>query len=157
MLDLRIEIPQALRLDLVLQRRHLVGGLVGVIRGDLVVAVEQRLLVRDALHHIAENVRGRIEFGLLRQIADAHAVGRPGFAGEFLVEPGHDPQKRRFARAVDADDADLGAGKELQPDVLQDLACRRDRSWTGPSSHKHIADRPWPFASVLGVSECARS
>ena len=35
--------------------------------------------------------------------------------------PGHDLHQGGFAGAVDADDADLGAGIEAQPDVLQDL------------------------------------
>ena len=41
LLDLAVEVPQALGLDLVLQPRHLVGGLVGVVHRQLVVAVEQ--------------------------------------------------------------------------------------------------------------------
>jgi hypothetical protein len=35
--------------------------------------------------------------------------------------PGHDPQQRGLARAVDADDADLHAGQEVQVDVLEAL------------------------------------
>ena len=46
LVDLGIEIPQALGLDLVLQLRHLVGGLVRVVDGEVVVAVEHRLLRR---------------------------------------------------------------------------------------------------------------
>ena len=82
-LDLGIEIPKALRLDLVLQPRHFVGGFVGVIRRDLVVAVEQRFLGRHARHDIAQHIERGIELRLLRQIADAHAVRRPGLAGDI--------------------------------------------------------------------------
>ena len=84
LLDLRVEVPQVLRVDLVLQLRHLVGGLVGVVGGDLVVAVEHRLLLGHALHGVAEHVLVGIELRLLRQVADADAVGRPGLAEEVL-------------------------------------------------------------------------
>ena len=84
-----------------------------------------RLLRGDALHDIAAHILGGIELRLLRQIANADALGRPGLAGEFLVLPGHDPHQRRLAGAVDADDADLGAGKEGEPDVLQHLLAAR--------------------------------
>ena len=85
LLDLRIEVPEVAGVDLVLQLRHLVGGLVGIVHGELVVAVELRLLLRHALHDIAGHVLGRIELRLLRQIADADAVGRPGLAEELLL------------------------------------------------------------------------
>ncbi len=62
-----------------------------------------------------------IEGRFLRQVAHAHAVGGPGLAGVFGIEPGHDLHQGRLAGAVDADDADLGAGIEGQPDVLQNL------------------------------------
>ena len=88
LVDLAVEIPQALRLDLVLQLRHLVGGFVGVVRRDLVVTVDQRLLLGDAFHHVVADVFGRIELRLLRQIAGADAIRRPGFARELLVLPG---------------------------------------------------------------------
>ncbi len=51
-IDFGVEIPQPLGLDLVLQLGHLVGGLVGVIHRELVVAVDDRLLRRDALHDV---------------------------------------------------------------------------------------------------------
>ena len=82
LLDLRVEVPQILRVDLVLQRRHLVGGLVGIVRRDLVIAVEHGLLLRHALHGVAEHVLRRVELRLLREIADLDAVGGPGLAVE---------------------------------------------------------------------------
>ena len=51
-IDLGVEIPQPLGLDLVLELGHLVGGLVGIIDGELVVSVDDRLLRRDPLHDI---------------------------------------------------------------------------------------------------------
>ena len=80
--DLRFQIPQILRVDDVLEPRHLVGGLVGIVHRDLVVAVEHRLFLGDAFHRIAEDVLGRVELRLLRQIADLDALRRPGLARE---------------------------------------------------------------------------
>ncbi len=125
LLDLRVEVPQALRVDLVLELRHLVGGLVGIVHRQLVVAVELRLLLGHAFHDVAGHVLGFIEDRLLRQIADADAVGRPGLADEFGLLAGHDAQQRRLARAVDAHHADLGAGQEGERHVLQDLLAAR--------------------------------
>ena len=45
------------------------------------------------------------------------------------VQPGHDAQQARLARAVRAQDADLGAGVERQPDALEDNLVR---GWTFP-------------------------
>ena len=140
LLHLRIEIPEALRLDLVLQLGHLLGGLVRIVGGEFVVAVDQRLLLGHALHGIAEHVLVGIELRLLRQIADAHAVGRPRLADEVLKLARHDLEQRRLARAVQADHADLGAGKERQRDVLQDLLAPR----IGLGELVHVID-------VLGV------
>ena len=53
LLDLAVEIPEALGLDLVLQPRHLVRRLVGIVHREFVVAVEDRLLVPDAEHGVA--------------------------------------------------------------------------------------------------------
>ena len=46
LIDLGIEVPQPLGFDLVLQLGHLVGSFVGVVGGELVVAVDDRLLRR---------------------------------------------------------------------------------------------------------------
>ena len=51
-IDLGVELPEILGVDLVLELGHLLGGLVGVVGGDLVVAVEQRLLGGHALHDV---------------------------------------------------------------------------------------------------------
>ena len=123
--DLGIEIPEILAVDLVLQLRHLVGGLVRVVGGDLVVAVEQRLLGGDALHDVLAHGLVGIELRLLLQVADARALGDPALADELGVDAGHDAQQRRLAGAVDAEHADLGVRVERQVDVLQDLAVAR--------------------------------
>ena len=59
----------------------------------------------------------------LRQITDANSVGGTGLALEFVVDARHDAQKRTFARAVRADDADLGAQAKRQPDPLMISRC----------------------------------
>jgi hypothetical protein len=123
--DLGIEIPQPLGLDLVLQLGHLVRGLVGIVHRQLVVAVEHRLLGGKPQHHVLAHGLVRIELRLLRQVADAGPLGHPGLAGELLVEPGHDPQQGRLAGAVDTEHADLGVRIERQVDVLQDLPVSR--------------------------------
>ncbi len=136
LLDLGVEVPQVERIDLVLERRHFVGGLFGVIGGDFVVAIEDRLLFGDAFHRVAEHVLGRIEFGLLREVADLDAVGGAGFADEVVGDAGHDFQKRGFAGAVEADHADLGAGQEGERNVFQHLLAAR----VGLGQLVHVVD-----------------
>ncbi len=125
LVDLGIEIPQALGLDLVLQLGHLVCGLVGVVDRELVVAIENGLLRRHPLHHVLAHALVGIELRLLLEVADARAVGDPAIADEILVDPGHDAQQGRLARAIDAQHADLRIGVEGQVDVLQDLPVAR--------------------------------
>ena len=86
LLDLRVEVPQVLAVDLVLELGRLLRRLVGVVHHQFVVAVEDRLLGGDALHDVGEHVLGRIELRLLRQIADGGAVGEPRLAGELLLD-----------------------------------------------------------------------
>ena len=57
---------------------------------------------------------------LLRQVADRAALREEGLAEELGVLAGHDPQQRALAGAVQAEHADLGAGQEREPDVLED-------------------------------------
>ena len=124
-IDLGVEIPEVLRVDLVLKGGHLLHQLVGIVlrdlHGDLVEAVELLLLGLHAEHDVAAHVEGGVELGLLRQVADARALGRPGLAGEVGVDAGHDAQQGGLARAVHADHADLHAGQEGQADVLEAL------------------------------------
>ena len=124
LVDLAVEIPQALGLDLVLQLGHLVGGLFRVVHRQFVVAIEDRLLLGDAEHDVLAHVQRGIELRLLLEVADARALRDPGLAGVFLVEAGHDLEQRRFTGAVDAEHADLGVRIERQMDVIQHLAGR---------------------------------
>ena len=124
LVDLAVEIPQALRLDLVLQLGHLIGGLIRIVHRQFVVAIEDRLLLGDAFHDVFADGLGGIELRLLLEVADPGALGDPGLAVIFLVEAGHDSQQRRLARAVDAEHADLGVRIEPQMDVIEHLPGR---------------------------------
>src|SRR6266481_2404644 len=122
LIDLAVEIPQASGLDLVLQFGHLLGGLVGIIDGQLVIAIEDRLLLGDAQHDVLAHRLAGVELRLLLEVADPRALGDPRLAVIFLVDAGHDPQQGRFAGAVDAEHADLGVGIKRQMNVIEHLA-----------------------------------
>ena len=142
-LDLRVDLPGADLVDAVLHAAllgedlvHLVGRQVfGEARVQVVVAREQRPHLGDALLDVAFHVLGRVEARLLRQEADLDALGRERLADEVRVLARHDAQQRRLARAVQAEHADLGAGEEREPDVLEDLVVGR-------------VDLPEPFHGV---------
>ena len=106
--DLPVELPGVVQLDLVLhlgllgeQLFHFVGlerlAKPGV---DLVEAAEDRADRLDRFFDVAEHVLVGIELRLLRQIAGGEAAAQLGFAVEFLVHAGHDPQQRALAGAV---------------------------------------------------------
>ena len=126
-IELLFELPCAATVDLVLhlrllgeQRVEVRVGL-GELRGDLVEAVEQvAQLAHAVLDVLAHGLRG-VELGLLLEQADGRVGRQLGDAGRRLFLAGHDPQHRRLARAVRAEHADLGAGKERQRDVRQHL------------------------------------
>jgi hypothetical protein len=92
----------------------------------LVEAAQQVALVLHRLLHVAAHVQRRVQLRLLRQVADARPLRRPRLAVEVGVQPRHDAQQRALAGAVGAHHADLGAGIEGEPDVLQDLPVGRD-------------------------------
>ena len=133
-LELAVELPGIGRLDgvlhaLVLGHDLLALGLrelLGQLLVELLEALQQRARRRDRELDVAEHVFGRIEPGVLRQESDAGALGGKGLAGEVLFDAGHDLQQRGFAGAVQAEHADLRAGKKGEVDPLQDLALRRD-------------------------------
>jgi hypothetical protein len=83
-----------LRVDLVLELRHLVGGLVGIVHGELVVAIELGLLLGHAFHDVAGHVLLFVELRLLRQITHRNAVGSPGLAEKLLLFSCHDAKQR---------------------------------------------------------------
>jgi len=63
----------------------------------------------------------RLEMGFLRQIADGIARSASHFARIFGVKACHDAQERRFARAVQAYDANLGAIEIREAYILEYL------------------------------------
>ncbi len=123
--ELRVQVPRVGGFDLRLDRAELLGGVLGVVGRELVEAVEQRLRLGDAVLDVAANVLGLVELGLLLE----HPHGRPrsqrGLAAVLLVDPRHDPQQRRLARAVVAEHADLRAREERERDVLEHRLVRR--------------------------------
>jgi hypothetical protein len=121
LLDLAVQIPQVLRVNLVLQGRHLVRRLVRIVHGELVVAVKNGLLFRNAFHDVAHHVLALVKLGFLRQVSAGCPVSKPRFAVKLLVDAGHDAQKRRLARAVGAKHADLGVRVKTQVDIVEHL------------------------------------
>jgi len=65
-----------------------------------------------------------IELRFLRQVADGDIRQMLHLAVVFLVDAGHDLQYGGLARAIEAQEADLGAREEGQRDVLDDLTLR---------------------------------
>ncbi len=102
-----------------LHRCELVRGLLGVVGGELVEAVEQRLGLGDALLHVAEHVLGLVEMGLLLEHPHRGARRERGLPAVLLVEPRHDPQQRGLAGAVVAEHADLRAGVERERELVE--------------------------------------
>ena len=129
-----VEVPAVRRLDGVLDPAVLGHDLLHLVVGEalahllaqLVEAREELLHRRDGRLDVLEDVLGRVEPRVLREEADARPLGREGLAVELLVDARHDPEQRRLPRAVQAEDADLGAREEGEVDPLQDLPLGRD-------------------------------
>ncbi len=134
-LDPAFQFPAVLGVDLLLQVRllgeqrvhlllvHRLGELVG----DFVEPVECRTQRAECLLHVFGDGLGLVELRFLGEVPDARALGGPGLAAVFGLDPGHDLQQRRLAGAVDAQHADLHAGQERQGDALEDLASAGER------------------------------
>ncbi len=108
-----------------LHRGELLGALLGVVGGQLVEAVEQRLGLRDALLHVAEHVLGLVQVGLLLEHPHRGPGRERGLPAVLLVEPRHDPQQRRLAGAVVAEHPDLRAGVERERELGEHRLVRR--------------------------------
>ncbi len=122
-LELIVQGPAIDRVDLGLQFAHLVAELVeigvgfGHFGGNRVEALDQIGGLAGTFLDVLEHGLGRVELGLLLEIADGDILARPGLAADVGVDPGHDLDQRGFARAIGPDDADFGAAIELQIDV----------------------------------------
>ena len=119
-LQTRVDVPCVGRVESVLklaltldQGVHLVGILqhIGIGEGG-VHLVELAQEVHHRLYALADyldyRLRG-VELGFLLEVAHSEAGREYNLALIILVDAGYYLQQRRFARAVQADDADLGA------------------------------------------------
>src|SRR5438034_1097494 len=79
-----------------------------------------------AMLDVAAHILVGLELRLLRQVADAQAVGGKRLAEEVAVDAGHDAQQRRLAGAIGAEHADLRPVEEREIDAAQDLPLGRD-------------------------------
>ena len=121
-----VDVPGVGVVELGLQVPHLgdQGVLVGVGVAHLhVVVVEPLHLaldVADGLLDVLQHGLALAQRRLLLQHADRGIGVQDRVAVVGVVEPGHDLQQRRLARAVGADDTDLGAVQERQGHVVED-------------------------------------
>ena len=135
-LERPVELPGIRRVDLILHLRlvlqkslHLVRiERLGELLADFIEAVQERARRGDTFLDVAEDRLARVEARLLRQIPHLDPLGGERFAHELPVLARHDLQEGGLSGAVRPEDADLGAEVKRQPDPLQDLALRRDRS-----------------------------
>ena len=123
-LERGVEVPAVDRVDLLLDARELIRGLLGVVHRELVEAIKQGADLRDAVLDVALDVLGRVEVGLLGEQPDGRLGAELGLALVLGVQAGHDPQQGRFTGAVVAEHADLGPRVKGQGDVLEDLLVR---------------------------------
>ena len=84
--------------------------------------LDPKKTVRQEVVHdfLAHGLLG-IELGLLRQVTHLDVRLGTRLALDVGIETRHDLEQRRFARAVEAEHADLGAWEERQADVAEDL------------------------------------
>ena len=120
-LDEVLKIPVVVRIDDGLQPFHFRRGLrIIKVAAEVLVLLDHRLRVRDALHHRLEDGLGVVECRLLRQVPDLGPLRDLHGAHELGVESREDLQERRLAGAVPADDANVRPIEERKVDVLQD-------------------------------------
>ena len=130
-LHLVVDVPEVLRVDDRLEALHLGGRLrVVEVAAEVLVALDHRLRLRDALlHDLAHGLRV-VKLRLLRQVAHLRPLRDLARAEDVRVETGEDLQQRRLARAVAADHADVRPVEEAQAHVLQDRL--------GPDLLRHV-------------------
>ena len=76
-------------INLVLQLRHFIGGLVGVIHRQIIIAIQDVFFGLYPQHDIFAHGQAFFEFRLLWQVANFRAFRRPGFAREICIQAGH--------------------------------------------------------------------
>ena len=177
--DVALEAPGVRGGDLVLERGLLgadglvVGVRVGPLGHDRVVLVDQVLDLADAVEDVALDVLGRVELGLLAEVADGEARREASLTDEAVVEAGHDPQQARLAGAVRADDPDLRARVERDRDVLEhgpvgrvvpgelvggvdEFGGHGSRVAAGASVHEIRIDKAFALRALFSVHRLAR-
>ena len=126
LLELRVEVPAVLGVDLGLELAHLLHQRVevrvglGHLLADGVEALDLLEQLAHALLDVLQDGLGLVQRRLLQQDADAVAGAEARLAVGGLVQPRHDLQDRRLAGAVGADHADLRARVEAHGDVIED-------------------------------------
>ena len=124
LLELGVDLPGVGVVEDLLQLAHLLHELVAVVGrhllGDRVVPVEFGLDLAEALLDVAEDGLLLVQRRLLLEDADGGPGLQVGVAVVRVLQPGHDLQDRRLPRTVRTDDADLGAGQEVQRHVVED-------------------------------------
>ena len=123
-LQLRVDVPRVggvelvLQLGLACQQGVEVGVRVAEGLVDLVILGQH---VHDRLHTLAHNLDHRlvrVELRLLLQVAHRVARRKDHLALIRLVKAGNDFQQRRFSRAVETDNANLGTIEKRQVNVF---------------------------------------
>ncbi len=158
LLELRVDVPRVGVVELLLELAHLLHQLVRVVGrhelGDLVEPVQFDLDLAEALLDVAADRLLLVERRFLQQDADGRFRVEERLAVAGLVQPGHDLEDGRLARAVRSDHTDLGTRVEAHGDVIEDdlvtvrlahLLHRVDKlrhalQRIGPSVGTHILD-----------------
>ena len=130
--EARVDIPCVRGVDYVLhlsltlhQFVHLVRVAVVFFEAEflvyLIIFFKGIVHLLHALHHVLLDRLVLVERRVLRQVAHAVARAPHHIAARRLLDAGDDLEERRFARAVETDDAYLGAVEERQIYVLEYL------------------------------------
>ncbi len=124
-----VDLPRPSRVDLVLHPRlpvqQLLHGVVvhglGELRRNGFELVQQPAHRGEPVLDVPAHIATGIQHRLLGQVANPDARQRTRVSQIVVVHPGHDPEQGRLARAIGADDPDLGTGVERQVDALEDF------------------------------------
>jgi hypothetical protein len=123
--ELGIDVPRIAVIEFGLHLTHLghqrieVGVRVGHGHAELLHSGLQPFDVGHSLLHVLEDGLAFGQRWLLEQDADARVLGQVCITVVGLLQAGHDFEQGRLPRAVRTDDADLGARKKRQGDVVE--------------------------------------
>ena len=121
-----IDVPIVLGIDDLLKPLHLCGSL-GVIQlaAEILVALNHRLRIGNALGNNFCNGLGIIKLRLLRKISDLGALRHLHRSHKLGINTGENLEKRGLTRAIAADHTDVRPIEETEIDILQNglVAC----------------------------------